>query len=412
MDASRYPHILRAIYETPWAMRPQTLGLIVDLVRFRAAGGVLSDSEIRGRVEAARNGPRQGGGRTGTVAVIPVYGPITARQNLLSETSGGTSIEELSGSFRSALGDQEIDAIVLEVDSPGGTVDGIPELAAEIRAARGQKPVYAIANTMAASAAYWLASQCERLFVTPSGSAGSIGVFAAHHDLSGAYEADGDAVTLIAADVSPFKTEGNEYEPLSDEARANIQSQVDAFGQMFVRDVAKGRGIGVDVVRSSYGQGRLLLAADALGVGMVDGIETLDNVIRAASRAAATSSRAATAAAGSMDVRGLGTGLEFSDRVALVTAELRGLSEHASARAEMRARDGRSLSDDDRTGLLAIAGYGDHLRALADEEREPPIPEPEPPIPTPPAWAEHARLQLALAQAELGFDLKGTPNHG
>lgn len=398
MSGPKYPNVLKAVFGRPWAMRPDYLEMVADLVRFRAAGGVLTSDEIHQRIAAASNGPRQVAQTASSVAVIPVYGPISQRQNIMSETSGGTSLDSLTNSIRGALSDPGVDAIVLEFDSPGGTVDGIPELAAEIRAARGQKPILAVANTMAASAAYWLAAQCEAVYCTPSGSVGSIGVFAAHHDLSAAYEADGDKVSLIAASISPFKTEGNEYEPLSDEARADIQSQVDEFGQMFASDVAKGRGIPVDQVRSTFGQGRVVLASDALEAGMVDGVGTLNDTIRQAARAAQARKQASTNHTGfSAD---LGSGLPFADRLALVSDAMRGLVEHASERADMRAKEGRALSTTDRAGLLALAGS---LTELAAEERVQPEPEP---IPTPSAWQAHARAQLAIAAAEFGVDFR------
>lgn len=403
MGEARYQRILRAIVARPWAIDPNSLAwaTIRDLILFRAAGGELTDSEIQARISAANNGPRRGGRTSGAVAVIPVYGPISARMSLMSNSSGGTSLDDLTGSIDSALADPSIDAIVLEVDSPGGTVDGVPEAAAKIRGARGQKPIYAIANTMAASAAYWLAAQAEQVFVTKSGSVGSIGIFAAHHDMSAAYEQAGEKVTLVSA--GKFKTEGNEYEPLSDEAKAAIQSQVDVFYGMFTSDVAKGRGVSVDAVRSNFGQGRVVLANDALAAGMVDGIDTLENVVRAAARAASTRSRAATAAADPAGISAdLGTGLPWAEHLALGTAVVGGLLEHAKARFEMRAKDGRdTLSRADRG---ALRGLAERLTELADveSETEPPLPMPEPPAPEPPSALRSLAPSAVAVAAYLG----------
>lgn len=387
----KYQHILQAVYSRPWAILPSTLALIVDVLEYRASGGVLSDDEIQARVSAAQNGPRSGGRQTGTVAVIPVYGPISQRQNLMSANSGGTSVEQLASDFRSAMADDQVDAIVLEFDSPGGTIDGIPELADEIRAARGAKPIVAHANTMAASAAYWLASAADELVVTPSGSVGSIGVFCAHQDLSGAAEMEGVKTTLISA--GKYKTEGNKWEPLSPDAKANLQDQVDQIYGTFVTGVAKGRGVTVEAVRKDYGEGRIVLAKQALSAGMVDRVDTLDNTIRRVARQAMAGRNTSSIAA-------LDPELPFTARLALVSAATAELVEHGKARLDMRAKQGRSLSPADRVGLLAQA---DALRELAAEDAPDPDTEPDEAAPST-AWVKVAANRLAIARAEYRID--------
>lgn len=276
-----YRHISKAINERPWAIQPVMLSFMADMVRFRSEGGVLSEDEVLERLAAAQaaNGDRAGGALAGGVAIIPLYGVISQRQSLMSETSGGTSVEQLQGSLRSALADQKVAAVVFDIDSPGGSVDGITEFAAELRAARsGGKPIVAQVNTLAASAAYWLASQMDEIVVTPSGEVGSIGVFAIHEDISGAEEKAGLKTTLISA--GEFKTEGNPYEPLADAARAAMQDQVDTFYGMFTGDVAKGRQVPIAQVKADYGKGRTLLAKAALAAGMVDRIDTLEATVQ------------------------------------------------------------------------------------------------------------------------------------
>lgn len=427
----RYPHVLRAIYGRPWAILPGVLAMIVDLARFRASGGSLSDDEIRARLAAAAdtNGPRAGGQTSAAVAIIPIYGPISQRQSMMADTSGGTSTEQILSDYRSALADAGVDGIVFDIDSPGGTVDGIQELADEIRAGRGTKPVVAVANVMAASAAYWIASSADEIVVTPSGYVGSIGVFAAHTDLSKAAEMDGVKTTLVSA--GKYKTEGNPWEPLGEEAKAAIQDQVDQVYATFTASVARSRGVPVDTVRKGYGEGRVLLAKQALSAGMVDRIDTLENTIRRVARTAVTGARQPTAAAFRADVvpsdpcpecrhaadctcttcacgndmhtnmaaAALGSGLSYGAQLALVSAGAEELVRHARARVDMRAQEGRRLSTTDRTALLGVA---DSLRALAtDPDPEPdPVPEPVPPA----AWALQARVRLALARAEFGIE--------
>src|SRR6185295_35537 len=146
--------------------------------------------------------PRSGG----VVAVIPIMGTISHRAEAMQAASGGTSTEKLSQRFAQAISDPKVRGVVLDIDSPGGTVAGTPELAAQIRAARGSKPIVAFANAQAASAAYWLGAQADEFLVTPSGEVGSIGVFATHEDQSAAAATAGVKMTLIAD--PPAKVDG------------------------------------------------------------------------------------------------------------------------------------------------------------------------------------------------------------
>lgn len=279
----RYEHILRAVGETPWAIRPAMLGVIVDVLAFRAEGGRLSSEEIAARIGAGRK-PAPAGGQG--VAVIPLHGVIVPKAGLMSEVSGATSIEGFRSQFRGALAASDVSSIVIDVDSPGGMVDQVPEMAAEMRSSRGQKPIVAVANSEASSAAYWLASQADQFVVTKSGRVGSIGVFTAHEDESARAENQGVKTTLVSA--GRFKTEGNPFEPLSADARAHLQSLVDDYYGMFVSDVAKGRGAPVDSVRNGFGEGRVVGASDSVRLGMSDGIGTLEGTVGALLRPAAS----------------------------------------------------------------------------------------------------------------------------
>lgn len=280
----KYRHIIQTVAEKPWAILPSTLSVIVDLLSYRARGHRLTAAEVRERIShgqteaAARRASATGAG--GAVAVLPLYGVIAPRASQVNSVSGpaGTGVDEFTQMFRQALSDPAVGSILVEVDSPGGRVDQVPELADEIRRARGQKPIVAIANGRAASAAYWIAAQCDELVVTPSGEVGSIGVYCAHEDMSAALEQEGVKVTLISA--GKFKTEGNPFEPLSEEALAAMQADVDAYYQMFVGAVAKGRGVTADTVRDDFGQGRMVMAGAAVKAGMADRVATFDDTVR------------------------------------------------------------------------------------------------------------------------------------
>lgn len=264
--SNRYPQIVKLAASSPWAILPEKLAAILELISLRAGGGRFSAEDIEARIGSPA--PARQRERVGTVAVLPLYGTIIPRANLMSEMSGGTSLQQWGAAFQAAVDDPEVGAILMDVDSPGGLTDGVPEMAAQIREARGSKPIVAIANTDAASAAYWLASQADEVVMTPSGMVGSIGVFAAHEDVSGQQEQDGVRTTLISA--GKFKTEASPFEPLTEEARAAIQDRVDAFYSMFVADVAKGRGVPASSVTGGFGEGRVVTAAQAMKMGMVD----------------------------------------------------------------------------------------------------------------------------------------------
>lgn len=269
----RYEHIWRAVTSTPWAIRLEVLDVIMDVLTYRVSGGRLTPEEIEARVPARRSRPSGPQG----VAVLPLHGVIVPKAGGMHEMSGGTSIERFRAEFRQAMAAPDVGAIVMDVDSPGGMVDGVPEMADEIRSARGTKPVLAVANTEAASAAYWLASQADQLFATKSARVGSIGVYTAHEDESGRAEQQGVRTTLVSA--GKYKVEGNPFEPLTDEARGHMQSMVDEFYGMFVSAVARGRNVSVDAVRDGFGEGRVVQARTAKQGGMIDGIATLDQVV-------------------------------------------------------------------------------------------------------------------------------------
>ena len=214
---------------------------------------------------------------SGSVAVIPLSGFLTQKATMFSMLFGGTSVQAFAREVVAAMADSSVTAVVMDVDSPGGEVFGVTEAAGQIRAARGTKPLVAVANPMAASAAYWLASQADEVVVTPSGVAGSVGVFSTHLDESKALEQAGLAVKFIS--YGRRKVEGNSAEPLSEDALASIQARVDDAGRQFEADVAKGRRVSAAKVHSDFGEGGLLTASQAVESGAVDLVATLDEVV-------------------------------------------------------------------------------------------------------------------------------------
>lgn len=218
----------------------------------------------------------------GNVAVITLNGYLTQKPNLLSLLFGGTSVLGFTREVVAAVQDSSVGAVVVSADSPGGEVFGLMEAASVLRAVRGSKPIIAVADPLAASAAYWLASQADEVVSTPSGLTGSVGVIGVHVDQSKALEQMGIAVSLIT--YGRRKAEGAPEQPLSDEARAGIQERVDYYGRAFEADVAKGRRISVEKVRSDFGEGSVMVADKALKAGLVDRIDTLDEVVAQVAR--------------------------------------------------------------------------------------------------------------------------------
>jgi len=271
--------VITAAMSQPWAILPHTGAAIWNVLCRRASGVRLADDEVVAIV-AARPAHATHSATPQAIAVIPVMGVIAHRAAMVEGVSGprGTGTDALTQQFRQALLDPDVGAIVFDVDSPGGGVFGVPELAQEIREARGRKPIIAVANAMAASAAYWIASQADELVVTPSGEVGSIGVYAMHEDWSKWADQEGIATTFVYAGA--FKVEGHPFAPLSDEARAKMQDDVDGYYEQFTSAVARGRGVARSVARSeAFGQGRMFLAENAVARGLADRVATLDDVI-------------------------------------------------------------------------------------------------------------------------------------
>jgi signal peptide peptidase SppA len=276
--------LIAEFLSTPWALMPERLNA-VSAVMARWSNHAPATTEVLAGIDVdkvTREARRQNATSVsgGGIAVLPLYGVITQRGNMIEDVSGPGSVstQKFAAALRQALADESVSQILIDIDSPGGSVYGVAELADEIVAARTQKPIIAIANSLAASAAYWIGCSASEFYVTPGGEVGSIGVWQAHFDYSQALAAEGVTPTLISAGT--YKVEGNPYAPLDPEAQAFMQSRVDDYFLAFSKAVAKGRGVPIAQVRNGMGQGRVLGADAALEQNMVDGIVTLDETIR------------------------------------------------------------------------------------------------------------------------------------
>ena len=269
---------------TPWALMPERRNAMGAVIARWSQSGVAADAVMESvqADRAVREARRQAssGMSSGGIAVLPLYGVVTQRGNMVEDVSGPGSVstQQFASALRQALADDTVSQILIDIDSPGGSVYGVAELADEIISARSQKPVVAVANSLAASAAYWIGCAASELYVTPGGEVGSIGVWQAHFDYSQALAAEGVAPTLISA--GKYKVEGNPYAPLDADAQGFMQSRVDDYYAAFTKGVARGRGVPIAQVRDGMGQGRVLGADAAVTQNMVDGVATFDDVVR------------------------------------------------------------------------------------------------------------------------------------
>ena len=237
--------------------------------------GAISQEEIRIRLaDKDKSAPRHSRNHR-NVGVLSLSGPIFPKANMMTELSGATSVEQFRKEFRTMLNDDSVESILLDIDSPGGLADQIPEMAQEIRDGNKIKPVLAVANTMAASAAYYLGSQASRFYASPSAMIGSIGTYTVHTDYSEQDAMLGIKNTVIKAG----KFKALHEEPLTAENREHIQSYVDSLNENFLQDVARGRNTTRQDVYENYGEGGLVSLDQAMGVGMIDGVRTIDHVL-------------------------------------------------------------------------------------------------------------------------------------
>jgi signal peptide peptidase SppA len=277
--------VLAAVLAQPWALMPEYMQSMAGAIaRWHADVPMSAETTDKIRADqearAAARGQAQQRAGGGSIALINVFGVLPQRGNMMDDLSGpgSCSTEMLISALRSAETDDTVGQILMNFSTPGGSVYGIVEAAAEINRIKAIKPIVGIANSMCASAGYWLMSQCSVAYCTPGGEVGSIGVWQAHEDMSKALDDAGVAITLISS--GKFKVEGNPYTPLDDEARAFMQLRTDQYYDAFVKAVAKGRGVGVASVRDGMGQGRVLGADDALAQNMIDGVATIDDVVK------------------------------------------------------------------------------------------------------------------------------------
>ena len=269
---------LLTVITSPWAVQPDMLFEIMGIYSRHVQGEKVKISDVEQRLSRPLNNAPSNIAIINNVAVISAHGVIAKRMNMFMDISGGVSTEILGAQIQMAIDDEDIAAIVLDIDSPGGTVDGTFELADSIHASRGKKPIVALANGLMASAAYAIGSATDKVYMTGDTThVGGIGVVTAHTDYS-VYEAlRGIKTTEIYA--GKYKRIASSYKPLTDAGHTSIQEQVDYLYSIFVERVALFRGVSIDNAINNMADGRLFIGNQAIKAGLVDGVRSLDDLI-------------------------------------------------------------------------------------------------------------------------------------
>ena len=209
------------------------------------------------------------------VAVIPIVGSMSHRSTGIEAMSGMTSYSTLQRQFEAAFNDPNVGSILMDIDSPGGSVAGAFDFRDYLMSKKGTKPVYALARDAMCSAAYLIGSTADKVYATQTARVGSIGVVAMHTDASGKMEKEGLKPTFISA--GKFKTAGNPYEKLEGEKLKYLQDSVDESYDMFINAVADARGIDKKAIRDT--EARVYGGKKAVEIGLADGIRTYESVI-------------------------------------------------------------------------------------------------------------------------------------
>lgn len=254
---------------TPWAIQPDALE---QLLTIAARDHEVTPEALEAyRAEAvARSATLE---QRGPVAVLNVQGPLFRRANMFTEFSGATSYDILRRDLQVALDNRDIRSILLNIDSPGGAVNGCGELAKAIYAA--EKPVVAYVGGMGASAAYWLATAARQVVIDDSAEVGSIGVILGMTDTSEQDRARGVRDIEFVSSQSPMKNP----DPDAPAGAASYQKRADDLAAVFLEAVAKHRGLTAEDVAAEFGQGGVLVGAEAVAIGMADRVDTFEGTL-------------------------------------------------------------------------------------------------------------------------------------
>jgi signal peptide peptidase SppA len=277
-----FPFLAQRLFNTPLAITPGKAEVVMaalaermGIAQIQRGVRMMEDDDFDYR--APGDNPRTGYDVVAGVAVVQVSGTLVQKLGTLRPYSGMTGYDGIRQNFLTALLDPTVDAIVLDIDSPGGEVAGCFDLVDAIYEARGSKPIWAILNEAAYSAAYAIASAADRIYVPRTGGTGSVGVIWIHMDWSKALDTAGFKATILT--YGDRKADGHPEIELSAEAQARFQEQIDTMGELFVTTVARNRNIPAEQVRAT--QAVTYLGAAGVSQGLADGVMAPDAAFRA-----------------------------------------------------------------------------------------------------------------------------------
>jgi signal peptide peptidase SppA len=260
------PHVWAYAVATSWAILPERLPAIFEI----AARENLDLEAVAAKLGRPLDNARAATVRDG-IAVIPVEGTIFPRASLFAQISGGVAADEIARDLRAALDDPGVAGIVLNVDSPGGDVNGVAEVAAMIHAARDRKPIVAYVRDLGASAAYWLACAASEVVVASTALVGSIGIVGTVADPT---KQTTRSIEFVSSQ-SPLKR----ADPTTQAGAGRIQARVDELAALFIADVAAYRGVTPERVAADFGQGDVLVGQKAVDAGLADRVGSFEGVI-------------------------------------------------------------------------------------------------------------------------------------
>lgn len=239
------------------------------------APGYLVPSAAATVVALGPNGEAQDSGRR--IAVMNISGGLASRPMPGPSGGGPQNYEQLSAAFEELVEARDVDAIVLRMDSPGGFVDGLFDLTDQIHAAREKKPVHAVVDHMAYSAAYAIASAASEIWVNRTAGVGSIGAVAYHVDQSEANKAEGIKITPVYA--GSRKIDFSPHFPLTEEALALEQAEINRVYDLFVESVGRYRGEKMDAKKARATEAGLSSGQLAIDAGFADRLGTLHDAL-------------------------------------------------------------------------------------------------------------------------------------
>ena len=262
--------ILNELYCRPWLITPTMHKQICKIIDAHIDGSAHAENGIAEMFEAKEPDLLH---FYKDVAVVDIAGVIGRKVSNIEKSSGVTDVNDIADALQFAAIDSGVDGVIMRIDSPGGTVTGVPELAMLIKELGQDIPIVSYVDGMAASAAYWLGSQAHAVVTGPSSTVGSIGVYMALLDVSRAYEMQGAKMEVIKA--GKYKGIGIEGTSLTAEQRAFLQAEVNQIHEMFKGAVNIGRN-GLD---DELMQGQDFMGTEAVRLGLADVLGNLDEAV-------------------------------------------------------------------------------------------------------------------------------------